>query len=137
MLRYKSSILCLFVLIAVGLSGCGDANLKPVTGTLTFKGEKLADMRINFIPVEGTEAPQSSAVTDENGKFTMQTGTNEGVQEGKYLVYVENMTPIGIDDGPTRSDNYLAAVKKFGSEKSSTKRVTVDSSTKEIELSLE
>ena len=73
---------------AVGLAGCGGSTMPkvyPATGTVTWKGEPLADATVSFVPSVG--AP-SDGRTDAQGKFTIMTNGMPGARAGACKVTV-------------------------------------------------
>ena len=73
---------------AIGLAGCGGSTMPkiyPVTGTVTWKGEPLADATVSFVPSVG--AP-SDGKTDAQGKFTIMTNGKPGARAGACKVTV-------------------------------------------------
>jgi len=56
--------------------GCGGSEHPTVSGKVTYDGEPLANIQLVFNPVSDTtaaNAPYSTAVTDENGAFSLKT----------------------------------------------------------------
>ncbi len=87
-----------FNLIAVALSatalismtGCG-GEFAPVSGTVTYDGEPVSKLRLVFSPEPIGEdyavGPYSQGVTDEAGKFSLQTRYKDpGAFIGKHRV---------------------------------------------------
>ena len=73
---------------AIGLAGCGGSTMPkiyPATGTVTWKGEPLADATVSFVPSVG--AP-SDGKTDAQGKFTIMTNVKPGARAGACKVTV-------------------------------------------------
>lgn len=67
-----------------GCSGKGDLpKLAPADGTVTYQGKPVAGATVTFAPDKG---PLAMAVTDLNGKFTLNTGTFPGVVVGPVKV---------------------------------------------------
>jgi len=58
-------------LAALG-SGCGPSGPKtyPVSGTVTFKGEKIPKGHIVFSPIDGSTAPNAGEIV--NGRFDLR-----------------------------------------------------------------
>ena len=77
------------------VGGCGgNAKMAAVTGTVTFKGQPLANAQVNFAPVAG--GPIATGQTDASGKFQLGTNSiNDGALVGKHKVGV-------IARGPNR-----------------------------------
>jgi hypothetical protein len=76
--------------------GCGkkDAELVPVTGTLTIKGKPAGGILLRFMPdvVENNTGPSSSAITDENGNFTLKCDDGrDGAVPGNHVVTFVDM----------------------------------------------
>ncbi|MBR4834593.1 MAG: carboxypeptidase regulatory-like domain-containing protein [Thermoguttaceae bacterium] len=73
-------------------TGCGGApqleGLEKYSGVITLDGEPLADASINLIP-STMELKASGAVSDEKGRFVLQTlQAGDGVMPGDYRVTV-------------------------------------------------
>ena len=80
---------------AVGLAGCGGSTMPkvyPATGTVTWKGEPLADATVSFVPSVG--AP-SDGRTDAQGKFTIMTNGMPGARAGACRVTVSKFAGAG------------------------------------------
>ena len=70
------------------VAGCGGPAMPkvyPATGTVTYKGEPLADATVSFVPSVG--AP-SDGKTDAQGKFTIMTNGKPGARAGACKVTV-------------------------------------------------
>jgi hypothetical protein len=65
------------VLVPLGLVGCGGSGYVPVSGTITLNGKPHRNAIVDFMPMAttGNQTPgrASTAITDENGKFTLKT----------------------------------------------------------------
>ena len=80
---------------AVGLAGCGGSTMPkiyPATGTVTWKGEPLADATVSFVPSVG--AP-SDGKTDAQGKFAIMTNGMPGARAGACKVTVSKFAGAG------------------------------------------
>lgn len=79
-------------LIAFALAGCGGSSEKvvPVTGTVTRKGKPVAGLTVTFVPQGGKNGTPSSAVSDEDGKYTLAIATTgaPGAVVGPHRVWV-------------------------------------------------
>lgn len=81
----------LVIVVALGalsLAGCGGSKLPkiyPATGTVTYKGEPLANATVSFVPSVG--AP-SDGKTDAQGKFTIMTNGLPGARAGACKVTI-------------------------------------------------
>ncbi len=83
-------------LLLICCLGCGkqDAELVPVTGTLTIKGQPAGGIMLRFMPdaVENNDGPSSSAITDENGQFTLKCDDGrDGAVPGNHVVTFVDM----------------------------------------------
>lgn len=80
------------VLAALGAStGCGNSSgldLAPVTGTVTYQGERLAKGNVVFTPAQGTTGPIAVGVISPDGTFAMRSGEHEGAVVGSHHVTV-------------------------------------------------
>jgi hypothetical protein len=90
------------VVAVVGLVvGCDKGlteSVAPAGGTVTLKGEALANARVVFYPVAGSSR-FSHGNTDATGKFTLSTyGVNDGALIGKHKVTVSKIE--GADSAP-------------------------------------
>ena len=82
-------LLCV-VLMCCDASGCGNG-LSQVSGVVTLDGEPLrggsGDTRvtIQFQPASGNGST-AIGLADENGEYTLATGSKDGIPPGEYLV---------------------------------------------------
>lgn len=93
-MRNTLHFIAIFTALAL-IAGCNDriATLK-VTGTITYDGEPLAGASVNFSPKTEGEGNPGYAVTDANGRYTLQTlagAADAGTTPGTYLVTVGKM----------------------------------------------
>lgn len=97
------------LLAVLGCSGADDiGRLSPVSGTVTYKGEKVAKARINFVPTSKEGRGASGQV--ENGAYTLTTlNPNDGALEGEYLVTV--------DDRETDTESLKKEAEKLAAKK--------------------
>ena len=88
--------LLMFAVVA-SLCGCNSSkfDLAPVSGVVTLDGEPVADARVIFEPQRtGQEAlsagPSSNGVTDDEGRFTLETTVegHRGAVVGAHTVTV-------------------------------------------------
>jgi len=73
------------------VTGCG-SNLATVSGTVTLDGRPLAandrlSASVEFSPEDG-HGTTAIGYLDENGKYTLSSGSRKGVMPGKYLVSI-------------------------------------------------
>jgi hypothetical protein len=78
----------LLVGVSVLVAGCGKGSgVVPVSGRVTLEGEPVKNMMVNFTPAGETEGHGAIAVTDADGRFTLQGVRGEsGVRVGEYKV---------------------------------------------------
>jgi hypothetical protein len=86
--------LCLLLLAAAGLVGCGrGGGLAPVSGTVTYRGQPVPGASVAFIP-ETVGALPASGLTDNTGRYELMTTVpGDGVPPGKYLVAITARGP--------------------------------------------
>lgn len=96
----------LFCALLVAVAGCSQKNKPtlsgtvPVTGTVTYKGQAIEGAVVGFIPLDKETGKPANAVTDAQGKFTLQTylaGTTQakGALPGDYMVTVAKIAASG------------------------------------------
>jgi hypothetical protein len=95
-------LLATFCAIAVG--GCGrKSNVVPVSGRVTFDGQPLANVAINFGPQTGglDGAYAAYGKTDANGHYTLKLvdGGQPGAMIGKNRVTLNEAGLGGESDG--------------------------------------
>ena len=91
MMKQISIVLSIF-LAFVCLQGCSGGKIatEAVTGTITLDDKPLAGANVGFTPKDGQGHP-GYALTDENGKYVLQTllgEANAGTTTGEYSVTV-------------------------------------------------
>jgi hypothetical protein len=80
----------LFTLLVLCAIGCGTSKV-PVSGTVTYKGQPVADSNVIFTGAGGGEAAGKTATgrTDAQGNFTLGTDAPaDGAVPGDYVVSV-------------------------------------------------
>jgi hypothetical protein len=84
------SAVCFIITITPFLAGCGGESLTPVTGSVMVKGKPAVGASVMFFPEGSTDikAIPGSGVVDENGAFSISSGTTPGLKPGKYIVTV-------------------------------------------------
>lgn len=82
------------LLLVSGFIGCGGSKAPPtakVSGTVTFKGEPLANAKVLFISASGRPAQGES---DAAGKFTLTTDKpGDGAVIGDHVIVVTKLGP--------------------------------------------
>jgi hypothetical protein len=96
--RQPAHLIVLFVSLAViSFSlGCGKqpAELVPVSGTVKIGGQPAANIMLRFMPdvMKENSGPTSSAITDENGQFTLKSDDGrDGAVVGDHVVTFVDM----------------------------------------------
>lgn len=100
-IRQKFPPVLLLVLCSF-LSGCsGPDNVARVSGTVTLDDKPLSGARVIFNPL--TPGGQSAAITDENGKYTLQyTREQQGAEIGEHLVRITTGSRGDPDSDPPK-----------------------------------
>ena len=88
LLRGASSL----VLCAI-LAGCGEQLESTVQGTVTYQGSPLASAIIDFQNTK--QGPNAAGFTDEDGYYSLKTGSTLGLPAGTYQAAV--IAPAGSD----------------------------------------
>lgn len=104
-MRCAVSLCCLIV-----IAGCGGESyeIAPASGSVTMDGEPLANVTLNFQPVNVGDTPNpgpgSYAKTDDKGQFTLATinDNTSGAVVGKHTVTVT--TPDTTDPESENAD---------------------------------
>jgi hypothetical protein len=81
----------LLAILCASLPGCG-SNLASVSGAIKLDGKPLAGSEslrgtVQFSPADG-HGTTAVGYVDENGLYSLSSGSREGVLPGKYLVSV-------------------------------------------------
>ena len=89
----KQFSIVITVMLFLSLAGCssnsGRAPTYQVNGTVTMKGQPLADARVVFVPVEGATHEPATGLSDSAGKFKLSTFmSDDGAQAGDYRIKV-------------------------------------------------
>jgi hypothetical protein len=126
-------------------SGCGRADVVPVSGTATRGGKPVANIVLWFTPSEGRP---SWALTDSEGKFELDYNReNKGAKVGKHRVTVvyeprpsdpgeEQLILSGRKKRPTRPDEMDAILAKY-SPAVSTLEVEINKAVDDLEIKLD
>jgi hypothetical protein len=129
-------------ILLVPFSGCGN-NLADVSGTVTLDGQPLrggGDSGIRatvvFQPVSGS-AVGAVGIVDENGRYQLSTGSEEGAPPGDYLVtcsatqIIPPKQPGGTPTGRRITD------PKYANAKTSGLQFTVEPGNNQFDIALE
>lgn len=100
----KRCAVCILLVAAAALAGCGSPTV-PVTGTITYKSQPVADANIVFTPTSGgagaTTGKIATGRTDALGKFALTTEKpGDGALPGEYTVSITPGLP------PPDEENY-------------------------------
>jgi hypothetical protein len=114
------------------LSGCGNG-LAQVSGQVTIDGQPVdgskgnAFVVVQFVPVGGKGA-NGAGLADENGRYSVATGSQSGVWPGEYFVTctVRNERSGGLVPDP-----------KYADAKKSGLKCTVESGRNEFDIPLQ
>ena len=99
------------------IAGCNRPLLRavPLSGVVTLDGEPAPDVLVVFSPIRGeVESPNicpgSSGVTDENGRFELETLSGRGAVVGEHVVTLIYKGPAAdaepsMPPGPPRGQN--------------------------------
>ena len=97
--------LTLFVVSLSVFTGCGDSSIAPVSGTVTFGGKPVPNLRLVFSPEPIGDnyavGPFSTGKTDADGKFTLETRYGDsGAFVGNHKVAFEfsDISPDALDN---------------------------------------
>ena len=87
----------LFSMVLVCLAGCGKKeNVVSVSGTVLLDGKPLEGATVTFHPVKSGAVGHGK--TDASGRFTIMTGSLQGVKPGEYIVTVQKTGEIPKGD---------------------------------------
>jgi len=105
-------------LLMTAAAGCGSSTpapaTAPVSGVVTVDGSPVPDVRVSFLPIDGTPGRGGWTKTDGEGRYDMRTpwirsglmGMSvtwlEGLPPGRYRVVVSRR--IHSDGSPMRDD---------------------------------
>src|SRR5258705_5485273 len=87
--RHRTTFLVMLVSL-MALVGCGDG-MARVKGQVTLDGEPVeggkngAYVILQFLPASGV-GPNGAAIADQNGRYSIGTGSHYGVVPGDYVV---------------------------------------------------
>lgn len=117
--------------------GCGGVYDSTVAGSVTLDGKKLSVGTISFHPLAG--GPASYAQVNSDGTYAMQTGREQGLKAGEYIVTVEaNERPATLrspDGGPPAVGKRITP-PWYGTKQTSGLRYTIEEGRNTINLEL-
>jgi len=116
----------------LGFAGCG-SDLVDVSGTVTLDGTPLTAGRVVF---QATGQPMAVGELGPGGKYTVKTGTRQGISPGNYTVTVSSYE-VGQSTGrgnppPAR----LITPAKYNNPKTSDLEAAVRPDNKTFDFSL-
>lgn len=136
--------------VALSLAGCGEGGRTPTLteagGVVLLGGQPLPNAQVTFLPTASALAAnaQASGVTDENGRFTLTTGSKPGAAIGENIVTVaEGPIPeeLRSEEAQDKLARFRATLKnrpipdRYGAATSGIK-VTVTKDQKEYKIEL-
>jgi hypothetical protein len=132
-MQRNSSVVWLLSLALLVCVGCGGGpRLVPVKGSVKVDGKPAAGAVVTFHIVDGgMEAFPSTAITGEDGSFTLTTGEKGGAQPGKYKVTVVWPDPT---KKPTQAEMMMGATAMDGPDLLNGKYATSAKSGLECEI---
>lgn len=100
--------------VCAGCGGSDGPRFVPAGGTVTYKGQPLANANVIFAAEDG---PAATATTDDAGHFELRTGAEIGAVPGSYRVAIhavsmESNLPPGLPDPETDPEGYATAVEE-------------------------
>jgi hypothetical protein len=125
------------LLIPAAFSGCGNG-LAKVSGQLTLDGQPLRAepgkirVSVRFQPESGV-GPIAVGLADENGNYTLGTGSKTGILPGDYLVTCSASEVLTNSKALARE----LTDPKYGNPKTSGLRYTVQPGKNEFNIALQ
>ena len=122
-------------LIAVAVIGCGGgtSGVVPVEGTLTYQGQPVEGVSVQFEPVAGNRP--STGATDASGHFVLIYSIDEdGAEVGKHNVTFD-WQPLSENEQP--SEAITKIVEKHGPEDGAPLEVEIAGATSDLVLNIE
>lgn len=117
------------------LTGCGTPDYYQCEGIVTHEGKPVGPLLITFQPEDPEAGRPPTAISDENGKFKMESGREAGVPPGNYIINV--VDPVAADGRKmSTAPEYLYVIDRYSPEKSDVK-YTADSHQSNFELKLD
>ncbi len=112
----------LLAALCAPLLGCG-SNLALVSGTVTLDGRPLAGSQqlrgtVQFSPEDGHGTP-AVGYLDENGRYSLSSGSRVGALPGKYLVSISATEIIPPKIEGAAPSGRLATPPKYANAKNS------------------
>lgn len=126
--------------IVVLVSGCGGApddmpELADASGTVTMDGKPLAGASVSFAPASGNRG--ASGRTDEEGRFVLSYGANDGCPLGEHKVSVSTREMLLDEYGGVNGMKEESVPVKYNARTTLTATVTEDSEINVFEFALD
>ena len=123
-----------FILSFLLLSGCGRPYNASVSGTVTIDGAALRTGTIAFSPIAGGAI--AYALIGEDGRYSVRTGSDEGLLAGEYAAAV-----VAMSGRPPGSKNFRdfgtpLVPARYGDPKQSGLRFTIVPGVNHIDIPL-
>lgn len=127
-------------LMAIIASGCGGApddmpELAEASGTVTMDGKPLVGASVSFAPTSGNRG--ASGRTDEQGKFFLSYGGNDGCPLGGHKVSVSTREMLLDEYGGVNGMKEETVPVRYNAQTTLTATVTADSDTNVFEFALD
>ena len=128
------------IFVAASLPGCG-SSLAKVSGTVTVDGQPLRggnDVRvtIQFEPASGS-GPMGFGHADENGVYTVSTGSKSGLPPGEYFVACSAVQLIPAKDPSMAPGGRRLTDMKYASARTSGLKLTVQPGSNQFDIPLQ
>jgi hypothetical protein len=125
-------------LFCAAIAGCGNG-LAQVSGLVTVDDQPLhggngnVRVTVQFQPANGV-GPTAMGLADENGKYTLSTGSQSGIKPGDYVVSCAAEELVTGKSGVTGARQITDP--KYASAKTSGLRFTVQAGKNELNIPL-
>jgi hypothetical protein len=126
-------------MLCIALCGCG-SGLADVSGQVTLDGQPLhggnGDTRVTvqFLPATGT-GTTAIGLADENGNYTLRTGSQAGIPPGEYLAICTAAQIVSSPTGGAPGGRRITP-EKYASARTSGFKFTVEPGRNEINLAM-
>ena len=106
-----------------------------VSGTVALDDKPMTTGNVAFVPMSGTGTIHYGQI-DAAGKYTINTGTAEGLPPGDYTVTVIATEPLPATAGEVEVVPKVLSPAKYGDASTSTLKVNVKAGKNDIPLHL-
>ncbi|HEX4412218.1 MAG TPA: hypothetical protein VH107_01230 [Lacipirellulaceae bacterium] len=138
-IQRQAASLSAAVLCCVAITGCGNG-LAKVSGHVTVDDQPLhggngnVRVTVQFQPANGV-GPTAMGLADENGMYSLSTGSQAGIQPGEYLVSCA-AEELVINNAGAVTGAHRTTDPKYGSAKTSGLKFTIQAGKNEINIPL-